>query len=164
MEAIRTWDKILDAADSCGYGDEPLKVKDTARAAVRGFMMDLGHSDPDNAEIPEDCIGEFCRKLKVLFDECGNIASFKFPFWIEMLIYTARDDSYLKQDIGYMAESIAESRGLPQIEISENDMDKIVFEYRVCEDGNVPHNVTLENAIDEVLGDKLSDDDTAKRR
>ena len=68
-----TWDEIYERADGAGYGEPELEAKDEARHQVACVMRDLGFPDPDEDEIPEERIEEFCDKYNITFDENGNI-------------------------------------------------------------------------------------------
>lgn len=82
-----TWDEIYKAADGAGFGDSALKAKDEARYQVRCFSKELGCSDLDNEECPEDRIEAYCNAMDIRFDERGNIIGLKLPDWVEEIIY-----------------------------------------------------------------------------
>ena len=143
-----TWDEIYEAAVGAACGDSVLKAKDEARHQVRCLLMDLGGSDLDNEECPEDAVEEYCDAMKIQFDECGNIVGLEFPHWVEDIIYRRKDDAYLEEDLNATAQNLKGSN----IEISDEQMQKMIAMYRHDEDCNVAMNDTLENVVCCVLG------------
>lgn len=141
-----TWDEIYERADGAACGDSALKAKDEARGQVRNLMVDLGCPDPEQDEIPEESIEEYCWKMNIDFDDCGNIISIQLPDYIQELAYRCKDDDYLREDIQNELEN---RKDLPEVtdEMIEQMMDK----YRKIADCNVPYNVSIETAVDLVL-------------
>lgn len=143
-----TWDEIYDRADGAACGDSSLKAKDEARHQVRCLMMNLGASDLDNAECPEDAVENYCDAMNVQFDECGNITGLELPHWVEDIIYRRKDEAYLEEDLSAMAQNIYG----PDVEISDEKMWKMITMYRHDEDSNVAMNDTLEMVVRMILG------------
>lgn len=143
-----TWDEIYDRADRAAFGDSSLKAKDEARHQVRCLMMNLGASDFDNAECPEDAVENYCDAMNVQFDECGNITGLELPHWVEDIIYRRKDEAYLEEDLSAMAQNIYG----PDVEISDEKMRKMITMYRHDEDSNVAMNDTLEMVVRMILG------------
>lgn len=143
-----TWDEIYDRADGAACGDSSLKAKDEARHQVRCLMMDLGASDLDSAECPEDAVENYCDAMNIQFDECGNITGLELPHWVEDIIYHRKDEAYLEEDLSTMAQNIYG----PDVEISDEKMWKMITMYRHDEDSNVAMNDTLEMVVRMILG------------
>jgi len=66
------WDEIYKAAEDKGCGEPELKAKDTARWQVSEFMVSMGLDDPEECEIPEESVEDFCDQFNIEFDENGN--------------------------------------------------------------------------------------------
>lgn len=143
-----TWDEIYDRADGASCGESSLKAKDEARHQVRCLMMDLGASDLDNDECPEDTVENYCDAMNIQFDECGNITGLELPHWVEDIIYRRKDEAYLEEDLNAMAQNIYG----PDVEISDEKMWKMITMYRHDEDSNVAMNDTLEMTVRMILG------------
>lgn len=94
-----TWDEIYEAAVDTGFGDDRLKAKDEARYQVKSLAMELGGSDLDKDECPEGTVDDYCKAMKIRFDERGNIVDLTLPDWIEDIIYRRKSDTYLKEDL-----------------------------------------------------------------
>lgn len=141
-----TWNEIYERADGAACGEQTLKAKDEARWQTRNLMVDLGCPDPEQDEIPEESIEEYCQKMHIDFDDCGNIISIQLPDYIQELAYRHKDDDYLRKDIQNELEN---RKDLPEVtdEMIEQMMDK----YRKIADCNVPYNVSIETAVDLVL-------------
>ena len=110
--------------------------------------MELGSPDLDNADCPEDAVEDYCNAMKIQFDECGNIVGLELPHWVEDIIYRRKDDAYLEEDLNATAQELAGGN----IEISDEQMQRMVATYRHDEDSNVAMNDTLENVVCRVLG------------
>lgn len=143
-----TWNEIYEAADGAACGDGTLKAKDEARHQVRCLAMELGSPDLDNADCPEDAVEDYCNAMKIQFDECGNIVGLELPHWVEDIIYRRKDDAYLEEDLNATAQELAGGN----IEISDEQMQRMVAMYRHDEDSNVAMNDTLESVVRRVLG------------
>ena len=87
-------------------------------------------------------------RWKIQFDESGNIAGLELPHWVEDIIYRRKDDAYLKEDLNATAQELAGGN----IEISDEQMQRMVAMYRHDEDSNVAMNDTLESVVCRVLG------------
>lgn len=72
-----TWDMLYERADGAGCGDPELKAKDTARYSAGELMIKLDYPNPEEAECPEDEISDFCDKYEVLFNQYGNVLSYR---------------------------------------------------------------------------------------
>lgn len=112
--------------------------------------MELGCPDLDNADCPEDAVEDYCNAMKIQFDEYGNIVGLEFPRWIENIIYRRKDDAYLEEDLNVTAQNLKGSN----IEISDEQMQRMVAMYRHYEDSNVAMNDTLESVVCSVLRDE----------
>lgn len=143
-----TWDEIYDRADGAACGESSLKAKDEARHQVRCLMMDLGASDLDNDECPEDTVENYCDAMNIQFDGCGNITGLELPHWVEDIIYCRKDEAYLEEDLSAMSQNIYGS----DVEISDEKMWKMITMYRHDEDSNVAMNDTLEMVVKMILG------------
>lgn len=143
-----TWNEIYEAADGAACGDDTLKAKDEARHQVRCLAVELGSPDLDNADCPEDAVEDYCNTMKIQFDECGNIVGLELPHWVEDIIYRRKDDAYLEEDLNATAQELAGGN----IEISDEQMQRMVAMYRHDEDSNVAMNDTLESVVCRVLG------------
>ena len=71
-----------------------------------------------------------------------------FPHWVEDIIYHRKDDAYLEEDLNATAQELAGGN----IEISDEQMQRMVAMYRHDEDSNVAMNDTLESVVCRVLG------------
>ena len=143
-----TWNEIYEAADGAACGDDTLKAKDEARHQVRCLVMELGSPDLDNVDCPEDAVEDYCNAMKIQFDECGNIVGLELPHWVEDIIYRRKDDAYLEEDLNATAQELAGGN----IEISDEQMQRMMAMYRHDEDSNVAMNDTLESVVRRVLG------------
>ncbi len=141
-----TWDEIYERADGASCGEQTLKAKDEARWQTKNLMVDLGHPDPEQEEIPEDCIEEFCKKMNIKFDDSGNVISIQLPKHIREMVYRQKDDEYLREDI---MNELGERKNLP--EVSDEIISRMMQEYRHIADCNVAYNATIEMAVDRVL-------------
>ncbi len=141
-----TWDEIYEKADGAACGEPALKAKDEARWQTRHLMMDLGCPDPENDEIPEVIIEDYCEKMHIGFDDCGNVISIQLPDYIQELAYRCKDNDYLWQDI---MNALENRKDLP--EVSEKMIVQMMWKYWKIADCNVPYNVSIETAVDLVL-------------
>ena len=142
-----TWDEIYEAAVDTGFGDDRLKAKDEARYQVKSLAMELGGSDLDKDECPEDIVDDYCKAMKIRFDERGNIVDLTLPDWIEDIIYRRKSDTYLKEDLQRTVANLKDD-----VEISDDQMQKMVEIYRHNEDSNAAMNDTLADTVYCVLG------------
>lgn len=141
-----TWNDIYNAADGAACGEKPLKVKDEARDHVRHLALDLGCIDLDYYACPEDAVKDHCNAMKIQFDESGNIVDLKLPNWVEDIIYRRKEDAYLKEDL------IATAHDLNgDIEISEEQIKKMIAMYHHDEDCNISKNDTLEHVVRSII-------------
>lgn len=143
-----TWNEIYDKADGAACGEITLKAKDEARHQVRCLAMDFGASDLNKDCCPEETVEDYCRAMKIQFDEHGNITGLELPHWVEDIIYRRKDDAYLEEDLNATAQMVYGS----DIEISDEQMQKMVNIYRHDEDCNVAINDTLDDVVRRVLG------------
>ncbi len=70
---LLTWDDIYTLAKDSVFGSTNLKRKDSARGNVRTFALGYGLSDPEDAEVPEDAIEDYCDRCRILFNASGDI-------------------------------------------------------------------------------------------
>lgn len=141
-----TWDEIYERAEGAGCGELPLEAKDEARWQTRDLMVDLGYLDPEQEEIPEESIEEYCEKMQIEFDDCGNIISIQFPEYIMEMVYRQKDDEYLRNDI---MNELEKRKDLP--EVTGDIIDRMMLSYRKIADCNVPYNSSIEAAVDLIL-------------
>lgn len=145
-----TWDEIYERADGAACGDSTLKAKDEARHQIRRFVMEIGCPDPDDDEIPEETIEGYCNAMKIQFDECGSIIGLELPHWVEDIIYRRKDDAYLEEDLYATVQNIKGDA----VDVSDEQMRKMVLMYRHDEDCNVAANDTLEDVVRRILKDE----------
>lgn len=93
VKKLLTWDDIYLAADGAGYGDYTLAVKDNAHYNVKLLALDIGGSNLDEDECPEDTIEYICNTLHVRFNEIGEIIDLEFPEWIENIVCKRNADT-----------------------------------------------------------------------
>lgn len=148
-----TWDDIYERAEGTGFGSYELKSKDEARFQVAEAMRELGYPDPEKEEIPEECIDDFCNKLKMEFDITGNIIGIQLPARFEEMIYRRKADEYLKEDIIAMAGDMAERGEISFAKIDRDVIREMISRSHKRADCNIPYNDTLEYVIKEVMED-----------
>lgn len=68
-----TWDELYERADGKAFMEPELKAKDEARGQVGQYAIEHGYEDPEDTEIPEERIEDYCNMFGLLFDENGNI-------------------------------------------------------------------------------------------
>ena len=71
-EETLTWEDIMDNAEGTTFGQQALKVKDTARDNVEKLLVKAG-IDIDNVESVEDEIEKYCKDNNIKFDTHGNL-------------------------------------------------------------------------------------------
>lgn len=71
-EKTLTWEDIMDNAEGTTFGQQALKVKDTARDNVEKLLVKAG-IDIDNVESVEDEIEKYCKDNNIKFDTHGNL-------------------------------------------------------------------------------------------
>jgi hypothetical protein len=118
--------------------------------------------DPENDEIPEESIEDYCDRYGIRFDEGGNISGYVLPAEIEEAVYRQRQRNYLRQDVRKIAEDVLDSEMLPKItdEFVEYVIDLYLYEF---EDSNRPFNDTMEEAIIYVLKVETEDEESVKK-
>lgn len=121
---------------------------ETVKLIKACLAMELGSPDLDNVDCPEDAVEDYCNAMKIQFDECGNIVGLELPHWVEDIIYRRKDDAYLEEDLNATAQELAGGN----IEISDEQMQRMMAMYRHDEDSNVAMNDTLESVVRRVLG------------
>lgn len=141
-----TWNEIYDRAYGAACGESTLKAKDEARYQMRNMMMDLGCHDPEDDEIPEETIEDYCEKFHIEFDDYGNITSIQLPDYIQELAYRCKYDDYLREDI---QNELDNRKELP--EVTDELIEQMMIKYRKIADCNIPYNVSIEMAVDLVL-------------
>lgn len=148
-----TWDEIYDKAIGAGYGDETLKAKDEARYEVRCLVMGMGGSDLEDEGCPEEEVEVYCDAMKIEFNERGNIVSLKLPDLIEEIIYRRREDEYLSEDLKRAAKDMYGDN----VEISDEQLSKMIMLYHHDADCNTPANSTLDSVVSRVLRGETRD-------
>ena len=73
-EETLTWEDIMDNAEGTTFGQQALKVKDTARDNVEKLLVKAG-IDIDNVESVEDEIEKYCKDNNIKFDTHGNLVT-----------------------------------------------------------------------------------------
>lgn len=71
-EETLTWEDIMTNAEGTTFGQQALKVKDTARDNVEKLLVKAG-IDIDNVESVEDEIEKYCKDNNIKFDTHGNL-------------------------------------------------------------------------------------------
>ena len=85
-QKLLTWDDIYNAADGAGCGDSTLVAKDNARNNVRLLAKELGGTDLNADECPEDTVEYICDTLSLGFNDTGDIVYLTLPRWVEKII------------------------------------------------------------------------------
>lgn len=70
-----TWGDLYDNAIGKTHLSSELKAKDEARYQTANLMAKIGLNDPEEAEIQEEAIEQFCNDIALRFDKNGNIRS-----------------------------------------------------------------------------------------
>ena len=78
-----TWDDIYEQAIDTACGDPALQAKDEARWNVRNLMMKLGCDDLEKEDCPEDKVDDYCVRLRIRFNERGDIISLSLPAYLK---------------------------------------------------------------------------------
>lgn len=71
-EETLTWEDIMTNAEGTTFGQQSLKVKDTAMDNIEQLLVKAG-IDIDNVENVEDEIEKYCKDNNIKFDTHGNI-------------------------------------------------------------------------------------------
>ena len=68
-----TWNEFCEASKNTVCSDSAITAKDEAKQQVRQLVMDLDAPDLDEAECPEDAVGNYCNAMKIQFSKSGDI-------------------------------------------------------------------------------------------
>lgn len=145
-----TWNEFCEAAKNAVCIGSAITAKDEAKQQVRQLVMDLGAPDLDEAERPEDAVGNYCNAMKIQFSKSGDIIGLTLPDWVANITHRMEEIEYLKEDILTEVHALEERDGIAY-EVTDEQMERMICKYEHDADCNIPYNVTIEHVVRSVL-------------